>query len=53
MNENSFRDDVEDLFDGDFFKRNLTATEIPKNILNLVEPDFALRFEVIPVAFDS
>jgi len=53
MIENPFRLDVENLYDDEKFTPNLTATDIPKNILNLVAPDFALRFEIIPVAYDS
>lgn len=44
---------IENLFDGDFFADDLSAEKIPENILNLIEPDFAMRFEIIPVAFES
>ena len=44
---------IENLFDGDFFADDLSSEKIPENILNLIEPDFAMRFEIIPVAFDS
>ena len=44
---------IENLFDGDFFAGDLVSEKIPENILNLIEPDFAMRFEIIPVAFDS
>ena len=55
MSENPFLYDVEDLYDGDEFVRNLISVkaEVPQEILNLIAPDFALRFNVIPVAFDS
>ena len=55
-NNNPFCHDVEDLESGDFFQRDFSLTEtptIPKDILNLVEPDFAIRFEIVPVAFDT
>ena len=51
MNENPFLEDVEDLFDGDLFAQNLNL--IPTEIVNLIAPDFAIRFEIVPVAFDS
>lgn len=44
---------IENLFDGDFFSDDLSYKKIPENILNLIEPDFAMRFEIIPVMFDS
>lgn len=53
--ENPFLYDVEDLYDGDKFVRNLISVkeEIPQEILKLIAPDFAVRFEVIPVSYDS
>ena len=55
MSENPFLYDVEDLYEGDKFTRNLISVkeEIPQEILNLIAPDFAIRFEVVPVAYDS
>ena len=55
MSDNPFLYDVEDLYDGDKLSRNLIASkeEVPQDILNLVAPDFAIRFEIIPLAFDS
>ena len=44
---------IENLFDGDFFSADLSSEKIPENILNLIEPEFATRFKIIPVAFDS
>lgn len=44
---------TENLFDGDFFAGDLSSEKIPENILNLIEPDFAIRFEIIPVEFGS
>ena len=52
--ENPFLYDVEDLFEGEEFTRNLISVnaEVPKEILNLIAPDFAIRFEIVPVAID-
>ena len=44
---------IENLFDGDFFPADLSSEKIPEDVLNLIEPDFAMRFKIIPVAFGS
>ena len=51
--DNPFITDVENLYDGEFFPRDLTSEEIPTDILNFIAPDFAIRFNLIPLAFDS